>query len=924
MEQISNLNDGNVEDLAREAAVKVAKSEATSTQVLEALGPYLTNSSVGERKLGLCFLSTFLGRLDRSFLQSDECGFFAKFYVERIRDHHTLIPEVLRGLESLTGMANLQPENLKMILRAFFNDIHTQSQIVSDRIVVFRMLAALLFNEKKLQQISAMGSEFVLGFIQAVDAEKDPHNMRLIFSMWPVIIQRLELEPFEEDLFESMSCYFPIDFSPPKGVIGGVTQEELVLGLRKCLSCSGLFAPLAMPLLMEKLSSDLQSAKLDANLTMVECGKKYSPQQLEPHLEELWNLLKKEILGIKMSANSDNVDASCHAVLEAVTLALCSVSDKEVAEKWLEMIWNDTGRHLKDIELKFMSLSVDILSSLIKTGLTYPSTFLLEKAMPILLHGFDSAGQDNKKKANVLKFIAQILDGSADPGAAKPAWCDRYLFACNTALADQVLHEPGCMALASGIHFLTQQNASQIFDFLLDRITKENGCDFIDVSAELFHRCALKLDTDQVLAAKKRLYASRSKNAGKALGVLYRNGDLFLQDVEYIKSEIMPNDFSFVIELLQDVVDHHETLGNDCIKTFMESIVQQTLTEKDLNLNQVQNLLKAMIKKCPPSFASDLNSVLASNFFQIESLKDLHMKMLKPILCHASSSLINNGVDRQFLKAITNSSKSDSEDMSVTKASILNKVDQPDEIAPEPESCKHDFQLMIWFVKGFLFREKTFVKTKVWIDTLLTMLDESSNSDEIASGFQLVIGKVDDCFECSPSRASLARQKFFNLTKPTLIKAIKNEDSAEKKSSHLKALICQLPHVPKFVLASELATLLPLLLNGLQSRGQQEDDKLVLASLTALKDLLDQEASSFGPHLSSFLPKFLEIGKDKTSPMEMRIKALQCLKAAAKADPQYLVPNKKSTIRSLTPALDDHKRLVRQAAVAARNSWSVC
>ena len=37
-----------------------------------------------------------------------------------------------------------------------------------------------------------------------------------------------------------------------------ITKEDLVLGLRNCLSASELFAPLAMPLFIEKLDSDLQ------------------------------------------------------------------------------------------------------------------------------------------------------------------------------------------------------------------------------------------------------------------------------------------------------------------------------------------------------------------------------------------------------------------------------------------------------------------------------------------------------------------------------------------------------------------------------------------------------------------------------------------------------------------------------------------
>ena len=57
--------------------------------------------------------------------------------------------------------------------------------------------------------------------------------------------------------------------------------------------------------------------------------------------------------------------------------------------------------------------------------------------------------------------------------------------------------------------------------------------------------------------------------------------------------------------------------------------------------------------------------------------------------------------------------------------------------------------------------------------------------------------------------------------------------------------------------------------------------------------------------------------------MQSRIKALECIKSATNADTKDLVPLKKDVINGLVPALDDHKRLVRQAATSARNSWCI-
>lgn len=59
-----------------------------------------------------------------------------------------------------------------------------------------------------------MGTDFVLGFITAMDGEKDPRNLVLLFALIPTIVNHLPLGPFTEDMFEVVAAYFPIDFVP--------------------------------------------------------------------------------------------------------------------------------------------------------------------------------------------------------------------------------------------------------------------------------------------------------------------------------------------------------------------------------------------------------------------------------------------------------------------------------------------------------------------------------------------------------------------------------------------------------------------------------------------------------------------------------------------------------------------------------------
>ena len=86
---------------------------------------------------------------------------------------------------------------------------------------------------------------------------QDPRNLVICFQLSAKISQTFPLTTFAEDAFEVIACYFPIDFNPPKNDPFGITREKLVDGLRNAMTASPLFAPYCLPLLIEKLSSDL-------------------------------------------------------------------------------------------------------------------------------------------------------------------------------------------------------------------------------------------------------------------------------------------------------------------------------------------------------------------------------------------------------------------------------------------------------------------------------------------------------------------------------------------------------------------------------------------------------------------------------------------------------------------------------------------
>ena len=59
-----------------------------------------------------------------------------------------------------------------------------------------------------------MGTNFVLGFIQAMDGEREPGCLLCAFSVFPIVAASIDAKELTEDLFEVVACYFPVDFTP--------------------------------------------------------------------------------------------------------------------------------------------------------------------------------------------------------------------------------------------------------------------------------------------------------------------------------------------------------------------------------------------------------------------------------------------------------------------------------------------------------------------------------------------------------------------------------------------------------------------------------------------------------------------------------------------------------------------------------------
>lgn len=120
------------------------------------------------------------------------------------------------------------------------------------------------FHLSVISELLAMGPDFVYGVINAIDGERDPRILCQIFEFLPSFFQRYPLRHLSEEFFEVCACYFPVDFHPAPNDPAGITRDKLAEKLLNCLCGTEDFAEHCITLLLEKLDSGLNVAKLDS------------------------------------------------------------------------------------------------------------------------------------------------------------------------------------------------------------------------------------------------------------------------------------------------------------------------------------------------------------------------------------------------------------------------------------------------------------------------------------------------------------------------------------------------------------------------------------------------------------------------------------------------------------------------------------
>ncbi|KAI6008968.1 Dos2-interacting transcription regulator of RNA-Pol-II-domain-containing protein [Pisolithus marmoratus] len=176
---------------------------------------------------------------------------------------------------------------------SIFTHVKMRVLVQSTRFFIFNTINTLL--KSHLDDLKAMGDQFVSGYATLASGEKDPRNLTVAFAIALVILTEFDISKHVEDYFDITFCYFPITFRPPPNDPYGISADDLESSLLPCLSATPAFGHLGVPLFLEKLTTGSPVTKRDTLRAMSLCLPAYGSSVAREFGPKIWSALKLEI-----------------------------------------------------------------------------------------------------------------------------------------------------------------------------------------------------------------------------------------------------------------------------------------------------------------------------------------------------------------------------------------------------------------------------------------------------------------------------------------------------------------------------------------------------------------------------------------------------------------------------------------------------
>ncbi|CAF1074796.1 unnamed protein product, partial [Didymodactylos carnosus] len=763
----------------------------------------------------------------------------------------------------------INDEDCLVMIKSIYADVYVQSFPQTNRYTVYVILFRFLV--EKLNAIRQHGSDFVCNFIQSMDGERDPRNLVICFQCLQYITKYLDIEPYKEELFDVVSCYFPIDFKPRSANDNdqSVTQEQLILSLRTVLTSTNKFAQYCIPMLIEKLDADIQSARIAAMNVFIHCVDTYEAKDIEQHLVTLWNLFTKQALCAETQSIESYALRSVTALVELISKSIQNDETNVSTTKFTERAIRELEHYLKEPDLKLIWPATKILQCVARSN-SNSSTLILNHVLPVLIQQF------NANKSVSLDCLVFFL---SDPPV------------------------------------ITQTTTEQLWNLLLNNFDDViNNC--LSLSASLL-KIGDNIKINEALAAK--------------LIPIIINGiirdELKTNMFSLLKTiALLPSTNDLCTTLLSSILDYW-TNNSQNEKTYTTIFSLLPILFDDLSPKCIDDVDKL----CQSTILNETNwQTLKSTSSFVEFIpimyflshlkRKYYAKQFGDIYTKISKNLVE-------FSLIDNVSADNQDVFRLFYGNLINKLslneyvmEQSNELLAECEqhiNQNSPSHLKLWTIVVKALTISRPFKIKQYIEKLVEWINKIEFVDDLACQSLKILTTIEDESFLSINADSiihpLVKQIVFVHIVSYLKPLLENNDI---KAGQMNVLIDLLNNVPKAIVKDELKSLLPILIRGLAS----SNENVWSSALKSLCDLIKNEPSTLVPYIDKLVPRLTTLAVYKNN-MNIRITSLVCLKYLCQLPFRTVKPYHRHIVHVLQSCVDDHKRLVRKQAVLTQMAW---
>ncbi|TNV84344.1 hypothetical protein FGO68_gene12695 [Halteria grandinella] len=850
--------------------------------------------------------------------------------------------------------------------------LHVPAYNFKTRNTVFQIYQQFMVN-KLTQHLENQEAMFVASVLSGIDEEKDPRNLLLTYDLIYFIMKehggkKSFILPFIDEIFDKISCYFPINFQPPKNDKYQITPDILKEKLARCFLSSPLLAPSAFPFILDKLTAQQTETKLEClgllrDMFSFEHG--YC-QGSEARYVEVVQGHCGVAVGLMVNEYFNMVDDNCKRVTaETLALVLKRQSDHQLSKgislsgttedgkasqlaEILEKCYKEVNDSPESVTAFF---ACDLLSIiLINTNKSLShyilQRFLVERIVDPLIEGVDEhmhhdhVHSEMGRQAAFVQIVTNLAGKVAEGKEPNALLFFEQISVKLLAIVDKgitqydiknVIFEKSLKLLATLSQFpnfeqiLNQTGQSEL------KLQKYAG-----IFAQIFKSSPSQVVLSVVGEQLEKLMASKylrvSEIIQEQMQTLItlekiRQGDIVT--LSLLNFGILTN--LYTVELCLQVLDN-STLKEEVMLAIQKPIMGFKTESQEENLNVQNMIVQTLQRLTKTSQLKLLMGKLTSSEHINQVLNWLftfgNQEVQLDLLCYAVKTypFINGDVATHLAQEVQQLfGPRVGYEASYKYGKLLFLLDLKNAKNLPQESASDALPFRLFRLYALILRGNQQGYTQ------LKNLVISEKDETFPHLFGQIFTKPRDAYLTEKARNfapifKLYKQRLFSTLYPVVFELAHSMDEGTPacKQKHSKSVqimmhLCSLVSLGH--LQDKLHELIPIAEQAIQLEDSQGSVKLT--ALQLFRKILLVDGGVQGNHLESFLPFILSSLSQPTTDSVFKVESLHTLTQIALQYGKGVI--KKGHIervtKAITPLLDDRKRAVRKFARTCINEW---